>query len=176
LTTVKLYHGTIYDFIDIDIYKGKYYKDFGQGFYATQSYDHALSIAERNRFIELERLSAYGKTDNVSLYVYEYKFSMDDIKNLYIKIFKSVTSDWVNFVIRNRTEKNINNGYDLVIGATANDNTRITILNYQFGAYGNPGSPKAIKYFIKQIKADKLPIQWMFATEKSVNPEFRINL
>lgn len=30
-----LYHGTIYDFDEIDVSVGKGYKDFGKGFYAT---------------------------------------------------------------------------------------------------------------------------------------------
>ena len=30
-----LYHGTVYDIDEIDVTKGKGYKDFGKGFYAT---------------------------------------------------------------------------------------------------------------------------------------------
>ena len=35
-----LYHGTIYDFEEIDVSAGKGYKDFGKGFYATTVPSH----------------------------------------------------------------------------------------------------------------------------------------
>jgi hypothetical protein len=31
--TLALYHGTTHDFAEIDVRRGKPYKDFGQGFY-----------------------------------------------------------------------------------------------------------------------------------------------
>jgi len=57
----------------------------------------------------------------------------------------------------------------LVIGATANDETRMTIQNYIFGAYGEPGSAEAVELFIKRIKVENLPTQWLFATQKAAN-------
>lgn len=44
-----LYHGSIYDFNEINVNKGKGYKDFGKGFYATTVARHAESIAKRNK-------------------------------------------------------------------------------------------------------------------------------
>ena len=46
-----LYHGTIYDIMEIDITRGKGYKDFGKGFYATSVKSHAENIARRNKLI-----------------------------------------------------------------------------------------------------------------------------
>lgn len=56
-----LFHGTTYDFKEIDVTIGKGYKDFGRGFYATSIKGHAESIARRNKFI-LE-----SKEDNIQL-------------------------------------------------------------------------------------------------------------
>ena len=56
-----LFHGTKYDFKEIDVTIGKGYKDFGRGFYATSIKGHAESIAWRNKFI-LE-----SKEDNIQL-------------------------------------------------------------------------------------------------------------
>ena len=42
-----LYHGTIYDFDEIDVSAGKGYKDFGKGFYATAVSSHAERLAIR---------------------------------------------------------------------------------------------------------------------------------
>ena len=51
-----LYHGTIYDFDDIDVSAGKGYKDFGKGFYATAVPSHAERLAIRNKNIVVKRL------------------------------------------------------------------------------------------------------------------------
>jgi hypothetical protein len=164
-----LYHGTTHDFNEIDILRGKPYKDFGQGFYTTQSYAHAKNIAERNRRIEQERLAVFGRTEKVNLFVYEYTLDESDLAKMNVLQFDKPSIEWVDFVVKNRVERNLNHNYDLIIGATANDDTRITIQNYLFGAYGNPGTPKAVNAFLEQIKAEKLPTQWMFASEKAVN-------
>ena len=50
--TFTLYHGTTHDFTEIDVMKGKPFKDFGQGFYLTEIYEHARNIAVRNRRTE----------------------------------------------------------------------------------------------------------------------------
>ena len=46
-----LFHGSVYDINEIDVEKGKGYKDFGKGFYATSVKSHAENIARRNRRI-----------------------------------------------------------------------------------------------------------------------------
>ena len=166
---ITLFHGTTHDFTEVDVQRGKPYKDFGQGFYTTQSYDHAKTLAERNRRIELERLAAYGKSDTVNLFVYEYALDAADLDKINILQFDKPSIEWVDFVVKNRVERKINHGYDLIIGATANDDTRITIQNYLFGAYGEPSTPKAVNAFLEQIKADNLPTQWMFAAQKAAN-------
>ena len=50
-----LYHGTTEEFDIIDTSRGKGYKDFGRGFYATARKDHAESIAKRNKRIKMDR-------------------------------------------------------------------------------------------------------------------------
>lgn len=50
-----LYHGTVYDIDEIDVTKGKGYKDFGKGFYATSIRSHADNIARRNKRILEEK-------------------------------------------------------------------------------------------------------------------------
>lgn len=46
---IKLYHGTLSVFDEIDLSAGKGYKDFGKGFYATAEIKHAESLAMRNK-------------------------------------------------------------------------------------------------------------------------------
>ncbi|MBW9158412.1 DUF3990 domain-containing protein [Clostridium tagluense] len=52
----RLYHGSITKFDEIDIFKGKGYKDFGQGFYTTGVKEHAVRLAKRNKRIAEDHL------------------------------------------------------------------------------------------------------------------------
>jgi hypothetical protein len=166
---ITLYHGTTHDLAEIDVTRGKPFKDFGQGFYATQSYEHAVSIAERNRQIELERYNELDTRRDVQIYVYSYSLQQSDLDKLNVKRFDSPDTDWVDFVVRHRSDSKARHGYDLVIGATANDDTRITIQNYLLGNFGEHGSGSAIAIFLQLIKAEKLPTQWLFATQRAAN-------
>ncbi len=163
--SVTLYHGTIHDLDKIDVTRGRFFKDFGRGFYATEEYEHAVSIAKRNRGVELERTSLMEKQHDIPIYVYSYEFDTSHLATLHVKRFENPSVDWVSFVVRNRSERNYVHGYDIVIGATANDDTRITIQQYLIGAFGEPGSDEAIDGFLKRIKPEKLPSQWLFATQ-----------
>ncbi len=53
---ITLYHGSIADFDEVDIKKGKPYKDFGQGFYCSETYGQAFGMATRNYDIELAKI------------------------------------------------------------------------------------------------------------------------
>ncbi|MDR3288189.1 MAG: DUF3990 domain-containing protein [Peptococcaceae bacterium] len=164
-----LYHGTTHDIAGIDVTRGKPFKDFGQGFYATPSYDHAANIAGRNRRIEIERNEISGKAADVKVFVCTYSVTLKDLDKLIVKRFETPTAEWVDFVVRNRTVRDAPHEYDLIIGATANDDTRITIQNYLFGAYGEPGTDEAVAGFLKNIRTEKLPIQWLFATQRAAD-------
>ncbi len=63
--SVTLYHGTIHDLDKINVTRGRFFKDFGRGFYATEEYEHAVSIAKRNRGVELERTSLMEKRQDI---------------------------------------------------------------------------------------------------------------
>jgi hypothetical protein len=52
---ITLYHGTIADFDAIDLKQGRAYKDFGQGFYCSETRSQAAGIAVRNYNIELAK-------------------------------------------------------------------------------------------------------------------------
>ena len=65
---IIVYHGSISLINTIDVTKGKPYKDFGRGFYVTESKSHASNLALRNKRIEKER---YGKSCDALLYTYK---------------------------------------------------------------------------------------------------------
>jgi hypothetical protein len=167
--TITLYHGTIREFDAIDVTCGRPYKDFGCGFYTTQDHSHAASIAERNQGIEFERDALVKRRSDIPVFVYSYVFDTASLNILNVKRFASPDAEWVDFVVSNRSERSFRHGYDLVIGATANDDTRITIQQYLLGAYGDVGSAEATEGFLRQIKAENLPTQWLFASARAAN-------
>jgi hypothetical protein len=167
--TITLYHGTIHDFDTIDVTRGRFFKDFGRGFYVTEHYDHAISIARRNQSVEFERKTLIKQQYDIPMFVYSYAFDTANLEILNVKQFAKPDAEWVDFVVRNRSERNYNHGYDLVIGATANDDTRITIQQYLLGAFGEPGSDEAVDGFLKRIKTEKLSTQWLFASQHAAD-------
>ena len=96
-----VYHGNycVVDKPKID--KGKYTKDFGDGFYCTVLEEQA------NRWAL--------KFSTSIINIYEYKQD----SNLKIKEFSLMTDEWLDFIISCRS--GLKHDYDIVIGAMADD-------------------------------------------------------
>ena len=165
----RLYHGGINLFEDIDVLKGKGFKDFGQGFYTTATKEHAIRLAKRNKRIEEERLKRIGvKSKNINTYLYEYDFNMSLLKQYHSKVFTEADREWVLFVLENRGCRTKVHNYDIVNGPTADDNTRITFNTYRLGGYGDPKSDKAINILIDFLEPDNLPLQIYFGSNEEI--------
>jgi len=166
---IILYHGTIYDFATIDVRKGKPFKDFGQGFYATQSHESAINMSLRNRDIELRRLNRRGDMREVISWLYSYELDESKLSSLNVKIFERADKDWVRFVVLNRTNEQRQHLYDVVIGPTANDATMRTSQLYMAGEFGDVDSNEAIEFFLSRIRVDLLPKQFYFGTQRAAD-------
>ena len=159
---LTVYHGTISQFDIIDVSQGKPYKDFGRGFYVTESELHATNLALRNKYIEKAR---YGRDCDAYLYTYEIdRFKLIDFK---VKEFQKADNEWLEFIISNRKVRNRTHNYDIVTGPTANDDTMVVINAYLDALYGNIGEDAALKTLLRNIKADKLPAQIYFSNNKA---------
>jgi hypothetical protein len=166
---VTLYHGTIYDFDEIDLKQGKPYKDFGQGFYCSETRSQAIGIATRNYNTELAKLKALedpAKTLHKWLYTYEFPRSAQG--KLSVKVFDSADKAWLQFVSENRRSAKPIHDYDIVIGPTANDRTNASIQLYFSGAYGQVGADRAMEILLEVLMPNNLPSQTFFATERAV--------
>ena len=124
---VTLYHGTVHFFDDIDISHGKPFKDFGMGFYTSCNKEHAERMALRNREIELFRTRKKNTNRHIDALLYSFEFNMCNLDILDAREFETADRDWMRFVIMNRTHKERQHSYDMVIGPTANDNTLTAI-------------------------------------------------
>jgi hypothetical protein len=165
---ITLYHGTTHDFTEIDVRRGKPFKDFGQGFYLAGTYSRALNIARRNRKIENDRLRAIGDKRELHVFVYAYEFDLLEMKKLNIRQFISADREWLRFVIQNRMNRVRQHDYDIVIGPTANDDTRTSIRAIMNAANGAILSDAALDLLIQMLEPNNLPDQYYFGTGKSV--------
>ncbi|MBF0648743.1 DUF3990 domain-containing protein [Dysgonomonas sp. GY75] len=98
---MNVYHGGYCLIKTPEIITGRYAKDFGTGFYCTELKEQAVRWARRY------------DTPMVSIYNFESN------ENLNILQFTEMTEDWLDFIVSCRNGEA--HGYDIVIGAMAND-------------------------------------------------------
>ncbi len=169
----QLYHGSTEVFDIIDPSKGKGYKDFGKGFYATAVKSHADSIAKRNKKIKMkkqekiaERTKGYKK-EAFTAYRYNLIYS-ENTEDLKVKIFKEADIEWVKFILKNRKCKNTIHDYDIVIGPTADEETTTIINDYEAELERTNYSDEVLLELISKLKPENLPKQYFFANNKAV--------
>lgn len=98
---MEIYHGSYTSVQTPEIIKGKFTKDFGEGFYCTELKRQAEKWAKRY--------------DTPVVSVYEY----NPLEELKILCFDDMTDEWLDFIVACRSGKP--HDYDIVIGAMAND-------------------------------------------------------
>lgn len=111
---MKLYHGSNQPIHNIDLSKGKKYKDFGQGFYTTHLPEQAVYWSKRIS-------DRFGGIATVT----EFEFDMDAAlaEGLNVKIFEKPDKEFALFVMANRKQsgEDFSHDYDIVIGPVADD-------------------------------------------------------
>lgn len=172
-----LFHGTTYDINEIDVMRGKGYKDFGKGFYATPIKSHAENIARRNKRIikareaKMRKKNPDHKTKIYQAYRYNLEFDDSCISNpgsLNIKVFREADREWVMFILKNRDSDKTVHNYDIVIGPTADENT-VTIINaYREELITTNYADEVLDSLIKELKPENLPKQYFFGTNAAV--------
>ena len=168
------YHGTIFPpniFGSIDISKGKGYKDFGPGFYITESIRHAASIAKRNA----NRTYYLHKYGNIIPYVYQYEIDKSVFNNYCCRIFdKSAMTnddwiDWIDIIVASRNSEIKCHGYDVVVGPTTDDNATSLITSYITGGMGDVNSRKTKLYLRNTLKTYNYPTQTYIGNQMLAN-------
>ena len=69
--------------------------------------------------------------------------------------------EWVNFVRRNRTDREFSHDYDIVYGPVADDSVYTQFMLYEGGII-------SMSTLIQELKTYKLVDQYLFHTEKSL--------
>lgn len=148
---MKIYHGSIEIVEKPEIRESNRTLDYGQGFYTTSSYEQAEAWVRRRM---AEKKASQG-------YICTYELDEYAMQNMNILTFETPTEDWVDFVMKNRTQKGFVHEYDIVYGPVANDRVYASFALYEGGLINK-------QTLISELKTYKLVDQYLFHTEKSL--------
>ncbi len=148
---MKIYHGSLERVETPEIRKSNRTLDYGNGFYATTSLKQAEDWTRRKM-----------KENKVEIgYVNIYEFDNLSLGTTNSLIFLSPTEEWVDFVMKNRTQKGFTHSYDIVYGPVANDRVYAAFALYEGGLLNK-------QQLIAELKAYKLVDQYLFHTETAL--------
>lgn len=148
---MKIYHGSIEIVDKPEIRKATRTLDYGSGFYTTTSYKQAEDWVKR-RLNEKEVAKGYVNT---------YEFDEKSLSKLNSLIFQTPSEEWVDFVMKNRTQKGFTHSYDIVYGPVANDRVYAAFALYEGGLISK-------QQLIADLKTYKLVDQYLFHTEAAI--------
>ena len=94
-------------------------------------------------------------------YVNVYELNDIALENVKVLSFEKPTVEWVNFVMKNRTEQGFSHDCDIVYGPVADDSVYTQFALYEGGIISMPT-------LIQELKTYKLVDQFLFHTEKSL--------
>lgn len=149
---MKLYHGSNIAIEKIDLEKSKPNKDFGKGFYLSESYEQALQMANFKAAIF-----------NGEPVVTTFEFDEETLHSgkLRIKIFNDYSEEWADFVFANREAKTAEQ-FDIVYGPIANDRVGLQIRKLKDGNIDKVE-------FINRLKFMKgITFQYFFGTDLAI--------
>ncbi|MBQ2176071.1 MAG: DUF3990 domain-containing protein [Alphaproteobacteria bacterium] len=148
---MKIYHGGL-EIVNVpEIRKPNRTLDYGSGFYTTTSFDQAKDWVIRR--IKENKV----KTGYVNIY----ELDQNQTENLNCLIFDKPTDEWVDFVMKNRTQKDFNHNYDIVYGPVANDRVYAAFALFEGGVLNK-------QELIAELKTYKLVDQYLFHTIDSL--------
>ena len=147
---MKLYHGSLEVVSEPRIITPNRTLDYGRGFYTTTSYEQAEQWVRRRKGAQhpVGYVNVYELADVLP----------DEIKQLR---FETPTEEWVDFVMRNRTEKGFEHSFDIVYGPVANDRVYAAFALYESNLLDMEG-------LIRELRTYELVDQFLFHTEQSL--------
>jgi len=146
-----VYHGSLEKIKQPEIREPNRNLDYGGGFYATTSEAQATDWVRRRM---TEKQAKEG-------FVNEYFLDEKILKTLNCLIFTSPTEEWLDFVMKNRTDRHFTHNYDVVYGPVANDRVYAAFALYEGGLMTKQN-------LIAELKTYKLVDQYLFHTLKSL--------
>ena len=149
-----LYHGTTVEIRTPEIIKTEIGRDFGFGFYTTDIREQAERWAVRKAKIASRR-----SAEPVKAIVDVYEWDEDAPVN--IKSFDGTSLEWLDFVVKCRSDINFDHEYDIVTGKIANDNVGETVSYVVQGIMRREDA-------VERLKFEKSNNQIAFCSEASL--------
>ena len=109
LNEFLVYHGSCFNFEQIDLTKSHNFRDCSKGFYTIMMPSKAIQYANRSSL----------QYDKEEYYVYEYMFKKD--KSLNIKQFDCFDKEYLQFIKENRSNESNKHNYDIIIAPLIDD-------------------------------------------------------
>lgn len=148
---MEIYHGSLEMVECPEIRVSGRTLDYGHGFYTTTSREQARRWVQRK----------IRENKAESGYVNAYDFDLDAAGRLKMLSFDKPSEDWVDFVMKNRTQVNFNHDYDIVYGPVANDRVYASFALFEGGIISK-------QTLIAELKTYVLVDQYLFHTPKSL--------
>lgn len=117
---MKVYHGTTLEILEPKIIKSEIGRDFGFAFYTTDIKEQAERWAIRRAKIESKKAKK-----EIFAIVNVYEWTPKNVLN--IKQFDGASMEWLDLVVKCRSDLAFTHDYDIVSGKIANDNVGETV-------------------------------------------------
>lgn len=148
-----LYHGSIVKVEAPQILPGEIGRDFGFAFYTTDIKEQAERWALRKARVADRRKA--GNKAVVSIYEWQ------EDSALKIKRFPEPSLEWLDMVVKCRSDISFHHGYDVVIGKIADDNVGETVSYVIQGIMRKEDAAERLKF-------EKINNQIAFCTENAL--------
>ncbi len=145
-----LYHGSFVEIKDPRIIISEKGRDFGYGFYLTPIKEQAERMAKRKQRIT--------KCNKAFVSVFEWDENVEDLD---YKKFANPDMDWLDMIVKCRSNVSYVHGFDIVEGKIADDTVGETVLFVLEGVMRKEDA-------IERLKYQKINSQIAFCTEKSL--------
>ena len=146
-----LYHGSDVKVINPEIIKSEKGKHFGCAFYLTPIKDQAERMAKRK-----QRMN-----NSASAIVSVFEFDEKSLNTLNYKSFTNPDLEWLDMIIKCRSNPSFSHDYDIVEGKIADDSVGETVLFVLDGVIKKEDA-------IERLRFQKINSQIAFCTEKSL--------
>lgn len=150
-----LYHGSILEVPNPEILQNEIGRDFGFAFYTTDIKAQAERWAIRKAKLANRKSGSYA-VGIVSVYEWN---EVDSA--LTIKQFQGASMEWLDLVVKCRSDITFSHDYDIVIGNIANDNVGETVSYVVQGIMRKEDA-------IERLKFEKINNQIAFCTSKAL--------
>ena len=152
---MKLYHGSNIAIDRIDLARGLRGKDFGQGFYLSESVEQAQRMAQ---------VTAVRRGGEPVVSTFFFNEELLRSKELKVRIFDGYTIEWAQFILKNRlNDSDIQaHDYDIVVGPIADDKVGVQIRQLLRDYI-------TIEQFQTKVQYITPTIQYFFGTERAID-------